>query len=125
MVRLEELYISWEIPKAVDILAYTPNEFEEMVRESFFIQDVLRDGEIIYERGWEGSQATRFASGRWLISKSSAAEVQSQLYIALDQKYITQEAFEEIYNQAEKISKMESGFIKYLKSQLNKPNKPK
>ena len=55
------------------------------------------------------------------ISKSSAAEVQSQLYIALDQKYITQEAFEEIYNQAEKISKMESGFIKYLKSQLNKP----
>lgn len=51
MVRLEELYISWEIPKAVDILAYTPNEFEEMIRESFFIQDVLRDGEIIYERG--------------------------------------------------------------------------
>jgi len=59
------------------------------------------------------------------ISKSSAAEIQSQLYIALDQKYITQETFEEIYNQAEKISKMESGFIKYLKFQLNKPNKPK
>jgi len=58
------------------------------------------------------------------ISKSSAAEVQSQLYAALDQNYITQKTFEEIYNQAEKISKMESGFIKYLKSQLNKPNKP-
>jgi len=59
------------------------------------------------------------------ISKSSAAEVQSQLYAALDQNYITQKTFEEIYNQAEKISKMDSGFIKYLKSQLNKPNKPK
>jgi len=32
MVRLEELYMSWDIPKAVDILAYTPNEFEEMIK---------------------------------------------------------------------------------------------
>ena len=30
------------------------------------------------------------------ISKSSAAEVQSQLYVALDQDYITQQIFEEI-----------------------------
>jgi len=59
------------------------------------------------------------------ISKSSAAEVQSQLYVALDQNYIKQEAFEEIYNQAEKVSKMNSGFIKYLNSQQNKPKQPK
>lgn len=58
------------------------------------------------------------------ISKSSAAEVQSQLYVTLDQEYITQEVFEEIYQQAEKVSKMDSGFIKYLRSQLDKPNKP-
>ena len=55
------------------------------------------------------------------ISKSSAAEVQSQLYVALDQDYITQDDFERIYNQAEIVSKMDSGFIKYLHSQLNKP----
>lgn len=30
-----------------------------------------------------------------------------------------------IYKQAEIISKMDSGFIKYLNSQLNKPNEPK
>ena len=59
------------------------------------------------------------------ISKSSAAEVQSQLYVALDQEYINQDDFEKIYNQAEIVSKMDSGFIKYLQSQLNKPNKPK
>lgn len=53
------------------------------------------------------------------ISKSSAAEVQSQLYVALDQEYINQDDFEKIYNQAEIVSKMDSGFIKYLKSQLN------
>ena len=55
------------------------------------------------------------------ISKSSAAEVQSQLYVALDQDYITQDDFERIYNQAEIVSKMDSGFIKYLQSQLKKP----
>ena len=50
------------------------------------------------------------------IAKSSAAEVQSQLYVALDQNYITQSVFDQIYNQAEKVSKLTSGFITYLKS---------
>jgi four helix bundle protein len=52
------------------------------------------------------------------ISKSSAAEVQSQLYAALDQEYINEDDFGRIYNQAEIVSKMDSGFIKYLYSQL-------
>jgi four helix bundle protein len=55
------------------------------------------------------------------ISKSSAAEVQSHLYVALDQIFITEENFKNIYDQAEKVSKMDSGFIKYLRSQLKKP----
>ena len=55
------------------------------------------------------------------ISKSSAAEVQSQLYVALDQEYINEDDFERIYNQAEVVSKMDSGFIKYLYSQLKQP----
>ena len=58
------------------------------------------------------------------ISKSSAAEVQSQLYVALDQKYIGQDMFDSIYHQADLVSKLDSGFIKYLNSQLKKPNKP-
>jgi four helix bundle protein len=52
------------------------------------------------------------------ISKSSAAEVQSHLYVALDQHYICQEEFSRIYTQAELVSKLASGFIKYLNSQL-------
>jgi len=59
------------------------------------------------------------------ISKGSVAEVQSQLYVAFDQKYITGKVFEKIYAQAEKVAKMNSGFIKYLRSQLNKPKQPK
>lgn len=54
------------------------------------------------------------------ISKSSAAEVQSQFYVALDQEYISRKDFEMLYNQAEIVSKMNSNFIKYLTSQLHK-----
>ena len=52
------------------------------------------------------------------IAKSSAAEVQSHLYVALDLGYVTKEKFEEIYTQADLVSKMVSGFIKYLSSEL-------
>ncbi len=47
------------------------------------------------------------------ISKSSATEVQSEAYVALDQKYISQDEFQRIYNLAEKVSKMESALITY------------
>jgi predicted nucleotidyltransferase len=49
--RLKELYQSWSIPKAVDILAYTPAEFIEMTSSNYFVQDAVKDGELIYERG--------------------------------------------------------------------------
>jgi Predicted nucleotidyltransferases len=48
--RLKELYLSWDIPKAVDILAYTPEEFEHMFQHNFFIQEALNTGEVLYER---------------------------------------------------------------------------
>jgi four helix bundle protein len=57
------------------------------------------------------------------ISKSSAAEVQSQLYVALDQEYVLQSDFKAVYKQADVVSKMSSNFISYLKSQLKQPNK--
>jgi len=47
--RLEELYLSWPFPQAVDILPYTPEEFEEMLEETFFLQDVVSSGKVIYE----------------------------------------------------------------------------
>lgn len=48
------------------------------------------------------------------ISKSSAAEVQSHLYVALDQKYISEEIFKEIFHSAEAVARMDSNLIKYL-----------
>lgn len=49
------------------------------------------------------------------ISLSSAAELQSHFYVALDQKYINQEIFDRICKKAEKVGKMDSNLITYLR----------
>ena len=49
------------------------------------------------------------------IALSSAAEVQSHLYIALDQAYIEEGEFKSIYILTEGTAKMISGLIKYLR----------
>jgi four helix bundle protein len=58
------------------------------------------------------------------ISKSSAAELQSHLYVALDQGYIDQAQFDEIYEQANKTAMIISGLIKYLRTKQTKQTKP-
>ena len=54
------------------------------------------------------------------IAHTSAAELQSHLYVALDQEYISDSDFSKIYNDAEEVSKMVLGCMNYLKnSKLN------
>ena len=49
------------------------------------------------------------------IAMSSAAEVQSHLYVAVDRGYLSKDRFESIYEQAGKTSKIISGLIRYLR----------
>ena len=53
------------------------------------------------------------------ISVSSAAELQSHMYVAMDQHYVTKAIFDNIYRQAEKTAKMISGLITYLRTNEN------
>jgi four helix bundle protein len=48
------------------------------------------------------------------IAKASAGEVRSQMYLAFDLNYITKTEFKEIFTDISDISKLISGFIKYL-----------
>jgi len=50
-----------------------------------------------------------------VYSRRSCSEVQSHLYIALDNEYITQDEFNKTYSQAETARKLCSGFITYLR----------
>ncbi|MBI4687208.1 MAG: four helix bundle protein [Nitrospirae bacterium] len=49
-------------------------------------------------------------------SKASASELQSHLYIALDQKCLGKEEFNELYKNLEYIQRLISNFIKYLRN---------
>ncbi len=56
-------------------------------------------------------------------SKGSVGEVESQLYRALDRKYISQEQFDRLYKKAEDIGKRTGAFMNYLNSSSNKGSK--
>ena len=59
------------------------------------------------------------------IAKGSAAEVQSQLYVALDQGYITQEKFDELYSKSDEVARLISGFMQYLLGKGKNSTNPK
>jgi four helix bundle protein len=54
------------------------------------------------------------------IAMSSTAVVQSHLYIAVDQGYLSKDAFESIYAQADRTGRIISGLIKYLRTKQAK-----
>ena len=49
-------------------------------------------------------------------AKRSCMEVQSELYVALDEEYIAPSEFEDVYEQARRTRAAVRGFINYLKS---------
>jgi four helix bundle protein len=53
-------------------------------------------------------------------AKRSCTEVQSQLYVALDQQYISKDEFGSVYEQARRTRAAIRGFINYLKQYQEK-----
>jgi four helix bundle protein len=49
------------------------------------------------------------------IAKGSLSEVQSQLYVALDLAYITQDEFRQVYAKADQVAKTMNAFIQSVK----------
>jgi four helix bundle protein len=69
--------------------------------------------------GWASQSNAEFI--RFLTySRRSCAETQTCAYAALDQSYILQEVFTELYNQAHKTLQIIDGFLRYLRSQRTK-----
>ena len=50
------------------------------------------------------------------IAKGSAGEVRSQLYVAMDQNYISNSDFETIYKKADENGRLIGGLMKYLRT---------
>jgi len=64
--------------------------------------------------GFDGGSDPEFR--RFLrIAKRSATEVKSHLYVALDQGYVVQQTFNELYEMVSEVQKVIGGFIRYLR----------
>ena len=50
------------------------------------------------------------------VARGSASEVSAQLYVALDQGYVTKDCFKRLQEQAARTGSVLSGLIRYLKS---------
>jgi four helix bundle protein len=126
ITRFEDIE-AWQESRKLVKLIYDAINANEKFRKDFRLVNQLQGAAVsVMSNIAEGfSRKSNKEFMQYLfISKSSVAEIQSHLYVALDQKYLNREEFEKIYSQAEKVSKIESGFIKYLNSQLKQPKQP-
>jgi four helix bundle protein len=97
-------------------------EIYEVTRNNFFEKDwdlrnqIRRASVSILSNISEGFErkSTKEFSNFLNIAKGSAGEVRSQLFIAFDLKYLTENEFEKFSNDVIVISKSLGGFIKYL-----------
>jgi len=105
------------------VIRKTP-EFQKDFRLSGQITDAAVSSMSNISEGFSRRSNKEFAQFLF-ISKSSTAEVQSESYVALDQNYISQIDFQAIYDQAEKVSKLDSGLITYLLENEKKRKKLK
>lgn len=49
--RLEDIYVAIKPRVAVDILVYTPEEFERLQEKSSFVRQIVKEGKVLYEKG--------------------------------------------------------------------------
>lgn len=113
--RFEDIE-GWQLAREL-----TKQVYAIAMRDSFARDFGLRDqitrasGSAMHNiaEGFDGGSNSEFV--RFLrYSQRSCSEVQSQLYVALDQHYIKQDEFDFIYKQAAKTHAKVGGFIHYL-----------
>ena len=81
---------------------------DQLQRASVSIMNNIAEG---FERN-SNKEFIRFLS----YSKGSAGEIRSLMYVALDLKFISQNEFNKLFEDAEILIKKISSLIKYLKS---------
>src|SRR6266540_714011 len=109
---------AWKTSRQLTGLVYRLSE-QGMFVKDYGLKDQIRRAFVSVmsniAEGFESRTDTQFINflGH---AKGSAGEVRSQLYVALDLKYISQEQFAEAYEFADKSSRQISRFIDYLET---------
>jgi four helix bundle protein len=114
--RFEDLEC-WKEARILVNMVYEAIHSNSKFKKDFRLRDQVIDAAVSsmsnIAEGFSCHSNKEFAQFLF-ISKSSPSEVQSILYVALDQSYIDKAVFNKIYLQSEKVSKLNSGLITYL-----------
>jgi four helix bundle protein len=113
--RFEEIQ-SWQLARELTKCIYHETQTHRFARDYGLKDQIQRAaGSIMHNiaEGFDGGSNAEFA--KFLrYAQRSASEVQSQLYIALDQNYISQTRFDELYELSSQVHAKIGGFIAYL-----------
>jgi len=114
--RFEDLQ-SWQKARQLTNTIYDLTEFPKFAKD-FRLSSQIQGaaGSIMHNiaEGFDAGSKPEFI--RFLkIARRSASEVQSQLYLALDRNYITQEELTTAYNFATEAKRLINGMIGYLR----------
>ena len=107
---------SWQKARQFNKRIYEITENQNFKRDFDLVRQIRRASISISSNiaeGFERNTDKEFIHFLF-IAKASAGEIRSQLYLALDLNYIEKIEFEELCNDVSDISKLISGFIKYL-----------
>jgi four helix bundle protein len=117
--RFEDLQV-WNKSRELTRLVYRMTSHPSFMND-FRLRNQMRDAAVsIMSNIAEGfSRNTDKEFIQFLfVSKASVAEIQSQSYVALDERYLSNESFTEIYEMCDHTSRMLSNLIKYLRNSV-------
>lgn len=118
--RFEDLEV-WQKAKELTNLIYRLSSAGTFSRD-FGLRDQMRRASVsIMSNIAEGFESLTQALFIQYLghAKGSAGELRAQLYIALEQGYMTEDEFDSAFALAEVCSKQPAKFIQYLESQPN------
>ncbi|MES2746816.1 MAG: four helix bundle protein [Bacteroidota bacterium] len=107
---------SWQKSREFNKRIYLVTESIDFKKDFDFVRQIRRASLSISSNiaeGFERNTDKEFIYFLY-VAKASAGEVRSQLYLAFDLNYITKQEFEQLLESITEISKLLSGFIKYL-----------
>lgn len=124
--RFEDLKI-WQKARLYSLLIFELTGNGDFYADYDHRRQIRRSADSVMDNIAEGfGRGSRGEFIQFLgIAKGSLTEVKSQLYRALDRKYISSQVFERAYEEADELGKMIAGFISYLSKTQIKGSKYK
>ena len=115
--RFEEL-VGWQKARALNRLVYQLSRSGNFAKD-FALRDQMRRATVSimsniaegFERGGD-KEFAQFLSN----AKGSCGEVRCQLYVALDEMYLTETEFKQLYENCQEVSRLISGLMAYLRA---------